>query len=152
MLYFALLYSCGIAVCDTYVLPGNLYWLSNVCSICRNASFLMVLKRCSKPHCLSAHHFVCLYCVCRLSGDGDSPFVASAVVFFFTSLENCIGWLCFRCRCMFVVLPLLVGTVLQLMQHTGSSRLSGSPRSFGLNPKCSHTQYVYMHSLAGVQP
>ena len=40
---------------------------------------------------------------------------------------------------MFVVLPLLVATVLQQMRHTGSSRLSGSPRSFGLSPTCSHT-------------
>ncbi len=28
------------------------------------------------------------------------------------------------------------------MRHTGSLRLSGSPRSFGLNPKCSHTAAV----------
>ena len=41
--------------------------------------------------------------------------------------ENCIGWLCFRWRCMFVVLPRLVATVLQQMRHTGLHRLSGSP-------------------------
>ncbi len=44
--------------------------------------------------------------------------------------------------CMFVVLPVLVDTVLKQMRHTGSLRLSGSPRSFGLNPKCSHTAAV----------
>ena len=36
---------------------------------------------------------------------------------------------------MFAVLPLLVATVLQQMRHTDSSGLSGSPQSFGLNPK-----------------
>ena len=43
---------------------------------------------------------------------------------------------------MFVVLPILVATVLQQMQHTGSSMLGGSPPSFGLNTKCSHTAAV----------
>ena len=45
-LLFTLFYSCGIAVCDTYVLQGKSYWLSNVCSICQNAGFLTVLKGC----------------------------------------------------------------------------------------------------------
>ena len=55
--------------------------------------------------------------------------------FYFLSWEDCI-------RCMFVVLLLLVATVSKQMRHTGSSRLSGSPRPFGLNPKCSHTAAV----------
>ena len=78
---------------------------------------------------------------CGKRKDGDGPSVA-LVVFFFPSLINCIRWLCFRCRCVFVVNLLLVATVLQQMRHTGSSRLSGSPRSVGLNPKCSHTAAV----------
>ena len=61
---------------------------------------------------------------------------------FFPSWENCIRWLCFRCRCIFVVLLLLVATVLQQMWHIGLSRLRGSPRSFGLIPKCSHSAAV----------
>ena len=70
-----MLYSCGTAVCDTYVLPGNFYWLSNVCSICQNVGFLMVLKGCKG---------------CRLNApvivdcqkDRDGPSVALVVVFF----------------------------------------------------------------------
>ena len=147
-----------LAISDTYVLQGNSYWLSNVCSICWNAGFSMVLKGCislamyQTTLSVSAQHFAlsCLYFVCRLNAsvivnsqeDGDGPYVA-LVGFFFPSWENCIGWLCFGCRCMFVVLPLLVATVLQQMRHTSSSRLSGSPQSFSLNPECSHTAACY---------
>ena len=72
--------------------------------------------------------------------DGHVPMICC--IFLFRSWGNCIGWLCFKCRCMFVVLASLVSTVLQQMQHTSSHRLSGSPRSFGLNPKCSHAAAV----------
>ena len=58
--------------------------------------------------------------------------VAWSVVFFFCSWEDCIGWLCFRCRCMLVALARLVAT--EQMRHTSSHSLSGSPRSFSLNP------------------
>ena len=84
----------------------------------------------------NVHHFAlsCLYFVCWLNAqvivdclkDGDVPSVALVVVF--PRWENYIGWLCFRCRCMFVVLPHLVVTFfLQQMRYTGLSRLSGLP-------------------------
>lgn len=94
MLSFMLLYSCGIAICDTYVLLSS-YWLSNVCSVFLKAGFSTILKGnislAIKRTALSviAHHFALpgLYFIWRLNGsmtvdsreDGDS----ASVVFFF---------------------------------------------------------------------
>ena len=50
---------------------------------------------------------------------------------------------------MFVVLLLLVATVLQQIRHTGSSRLSGPPQSFSLNPKCSHNHFLWLATPHG---
>ncbi len=111
MLSLMLLYSCGIAVCDTYVLPGNSYWLSNVCSIRRNAGFSTILKGSISlaikrtTLSVSAHHFAlsCLYFVCRLNApvmvhcreDEDGP---SVVAFFFpsgkTATDDCVLGAC----------------------------------------------------------
>ena len=140
-------YSCGLAICDTYVLPGNLYWLSNVCSVCGKAGFSTVLKRCSELHCLWVRTILsCLSTKyssdCGLSGRQRRSLCSFSCSYFFPSWENCIGWLCFSCICMFVVLPLLVASVLQQMWHTGSPRFSGSPQSFGLNQMCSYTEAV----------
>ena len=153
------LYSCGIAICDTYVLAvkclqhlskcrlfdriKGLHLLSDVANytVCECAPFCTVLF----VFCLTTKR----PSDCGLSGRQRQHWnwnkhanVALVVVFFFPSWENCIGWLCFRCRYMLVVLLLLVATVLQQMRHTGSSRLSGSSLSFGLKPKCSHTAAV----------
>ena len=59
---------------------------------------------------------------CGLLGRRRRP-LCSFSCSFFPSWENCIRSLCFRYRCMFVVLPLLAATVLQQMQYTSLSRL-----------------------------
>ena len=52
-----------IAICDTYILLGSSYWLSNVCSICGNAGFSTVLKGCIS---------LAMIVDCREDGDGPS--------------------------------------------------------------------------------
>ncbi len=68
--------------------------------------------------------------------EDPSPAPAAVVV---PRLKNWVGWLCFKWDFRLVVLPLFVATVFKQSRHTGSFTLIGSPLSFGLKPKCSHT-------------
>ncbi len=68
--------------------------------------------------------------------EDPSPAPAAVVV---ARLKNWVGWLCFKWDFRLVVLPLFVATVFKQSRHTGSFTLIGSPLSFGLKTKCSHT-------------
>lgn len=71
--------------------------------------------------------------------EGPSPCLT---VVFVPSSENWMGWLCFRWAFRLVVLPLFISTVFKQSHHTSSLTSMGSPLSFSLNQKCSHTKAV----------
>ena len=72
-----------------------------------------------------------------------APASLDAVVFVaWSSFASVARWSLARCLLKFEVLPRIAGTFLAHILHTASSRLAGSPCSFGTKPKYAQTGEV----------